>query len=75
MRPPVVVSLSLLHGWSAVSLLLGGAMMETAVGKLHQDSGRAEVKMLRQEVVPPFRIGQAGTVGVNADWPLIHRSA
>ncbi len=75
MRSSVVAGFSFLHGWSAVTLLVGGAMMEAGVGELHQHGGRAEVKMLGQEVVPPFRAGQAATVGINADWPLIDRTA
>lgn len=75
MRPPIVTGFSLLHRRSTVTLLLGGAMMETGVGKLHQDSGGAEIKMFGQEVVPLFRAGQAATVGVNADRPLIDGTA
>lgn len=75
MRSPVVAVFSLLHGWSAISLLLGGPVMQTGVGELHEDSGGAEVKMLRQEVVLPFRAGQAAAVGVNADGPLVHGTA
>lgn len=74
-RSPIVVGFSLLHGWSAVTLLVGGSVMETGVGELHQDSGGAEVKMLGQEVVPPFRAGQAAAVGVNADGPLVDGTA
>lgn len=75
MGSAVVVHISLLHRWSAVSLLVGGAMMEIGIGELHQDSGGAEVKMLRQEVVPPFRAGQAASVRVNADGPLVDGTA
>lgn len=39
--------------------------MQTSIGKLGQDSGRAEVKMLGQKVVPPFRVCQAAVVGVH----------
>lgn len=75
-RPAVVVGFSLLHGWSAVALLLvGRAMMEAGVGELHQDGGRAEVKMLRQEVVPHFRAGQAAAVGLDADGLLVDGTA
>lgn len=62
MRTTVVVRISLLHGWAAVTLLVGGAVMEIGIVKLHQDSGRAEVKGLREDIVPPFRVGQAATV-------------
>lgn len=71
MRPPAVCGFALLHRGSAVTLLVGGAVVEIGVGELHQYSGGAEVKMLRQEVVPPFRAGQAAAVGVNADGPLV----
>lgn len=71
MRSPIVVGFSLLHGWSTVTLLVGGAMMETSIGELHQDSGGAQIKMFGQEVVPLFRAGKAAAVGVNADRPLI----
>lgn len=72
MRPPAVGGFGLLHRCSAVTLLVGGTVVEIAVGELHQDSGGAEVEMLRQEVVPPFRAGQAAAVGVNADGPLVY---
>lgn len=75
MRPPIVAGFSLLHRWSTVTLLMGGSMMETGVGELHQDSGGAQIKMFGQEVVPLFRAGQAATVGVNADRPLIDGTA
>ena len=74
MRSAIVVRISLLHGWAAVTLV-GGAMMETGIVKLHQDSGGAEVKGLGEEVVPPFRVGQAAIVGVDADGPLFDGTA
>ena len=74
MRSAIVVRISLLHGWVAVTLV-GGAMMETGIVKLHQDSGGAEVKGLGEEVVPPFRVGKAAVVGVHADGPLFHGTA
>lgn len=58
-----------------VTLLVGEAVMETGIGKLHQDSGGTKVKMLRQVVVPPFRAGQAAVVGVSADLPLVNGSS
>lgn len=58
-----------------VTLLVGGAMMKTGIGELHQDSGGAQIKMFGQEVVPLFRAGQASAVGVNADRPLIDGTA
>lgn len=55
MRFPVVVGFSLLHRWSAVTQVKGVAVIETGIGELHKDSGGADIKMLRQEVVPPLR--------------------
>lgn len=75
MRSPVVVHISLLHGWTVVILLVGDTVMEAGIGKLHQDGGGANVKMLRQVVVPPFRAGQTATVGVNANLPLVNGTA
>lgn len=75
MRSAIVICISLLHGWAAVTLLVGGAMMETGIVKLHQDSGGAEVKGLGEEVVPPFRAGQAAAVGVDTDGPLFGGTA
>lgn len=70
-RSPIINRIPLLHWWTMVALMVGGSMMQTSIGKLGQDSGRAEVKMLSQEVVPPFRVCQAAVVGVHTSWPLV----
>lgn len=54
----VAVSVSVLRGGVAVVLLVGGASVQAAVRKLHQSGGGAEVKGLRQEVVPPPRAAE-----------------
>lgn len=71
-RLAVAVSVSLLRGRAAVTLLVGGAMMEAGVGKLHQNSRGAEVKGLGDQVVPPLRARQAAAVGLDADRPLVN---
>lgn len=75
MRSSIVVGLCLFHRRSALDLLLGGAVMEAGVGELHEHGGGAEVKMLRQIIVPLFSAAQAATVGVYADRPLVHGAA
>lgn len=68
---PVVVTSYLLPRWPTFALLGREAEVEAGVGELHEDGGGAEVQMLRQEVVPHFRVGQAAAVRVNADGLLV----
>lgn len=74
-RSPIVNHIPFLHRWATVTLLVGGAMMQASAGNLRQDGGRAEVKLLSQEVVPSFRASQAATVGVDAGWSLVGATA
>lgn len=46
--------------------------MKIGIVKLHQDSGGTEIKGLGEEIVPPFRVGQATAVGVDADGSLFN---
>lgn len=62
---------SVLKGRIAVTLLVRGILMLTRVGKLHQNGGRAEVKVIRQQEILPFGVGQAATIVVHTNWNLI----
>lgn len=66
---------SLLRRGPGVALLMRRAVSGVRFRKLHQDGGRAQVEMLRQEVVLLFGAGQAAAVGVHVDGPLIHETA
>lgn len=70
-RSPVGDHVSVLKGWVAVALLVGGVLMLTRVGKLHQNGGRAEVKVIRQQEILPVGVGQAAAVVVHTNWTLV----
>lgn len=66
---PIVDRISILEGWTAVALLVRGVLMPTRVGKLHQDGGRAEIEIIRQQEILPFQV--AAAVVVNTSWTLV----
>lgn len=46
--------------------------MQAGIGKLHEDRRGAEVEVLGQEVIPPFRVVQGAAVGVDAARLLVN---